>query len=274
MEVLLLADPHLSEYPDNSKGRMFAHSRRLVREAIDTANARRPDLVFWLGDLTHEGTPAVRNAFAEELARLTVPSLQITGNHDVETISAEAFAKQIPVMGQGLLHWDGWTVAVLDTVKQRSPDDPDGFFAPPTLALLRDAIRTADGGPLLTLHHHPPRDRFTNHPDYFTVMAQHPGPAVSIAGHTHMNRYEVVQSCHCLERSAMIVSPIQIHRLSLSPQHLAIEPIDLGDPAWRDTSDHLLATEKSPDAPTINRGPPTAQRVRIDLRPQKGVGSL
>jgi len=232
MRVAVLADPHMSLLPEDRHGRLFTRSRAIVRAAIAAVNRMEPDVAVWLGDLTHEGTPEVRDAFICELAQLRAASLQIVGNHDVEIPSKLAFGSQIPIVQRAVLHWSGWTVAIIDTVVEYAPHDPDGRVTETDAALLREAVTTAAGGPLLVLSHHPPRPEFMANPENFdAALADHTGTAVSLAGHTHANRSERRGRLRLIERSSLIMYPLECHLMELSPSQLTLEPVvfDAGD---------------------------------------------
>ncbi len=266
MRIALLTDPHLSLLPEDKNGRQFTSSRTIVRAAIDQVNAWQPDLAFWLGDLTHEGTPQVRAAFNEQRARLRVPGLQIIGNHDVEVPTKAQFARDIPVIRRGIFQWSGWVVVVLDAVHELSPDDHEGVLTEADLMLLRDAVTLAAGGPLLVFSHHPPRaTRCHNWPMFFEVTAEHEGVAVSIAGHSHMNRYFRGAGWHLIERSSLILYPLEWHELDLSPEALTLRPVppDLGP--LRDTAKAALADHAGDDAVTAYYGDPAAREIHIPV---------
>lgn len=265
MRIALLADPHLSLLPTNERGRRFTDSRAIVRAAIDQINESKPDLACWLGDLTHEGTPAVLDAFAGELRRLTVPSLQIVGNHDVQVPTKARFARTIPVIRRGLFQWAGWVVAVLDPVQELSPEDHDGVFTDADLAMARDAVALAAGGPLLVLCHQPPREgHCTNHAAFFESAAEHAGVGVSIAGHTHANRHERRGRWHVIERASLILHPLQWHLLELTPEALRLEAIDAALPdAMRRQARAALLEHGGQAMAERFEGPPEARRLTI-----------
>jgi len=254
MRIALLADPHLSLLPRNPEDRLLVQSRAIVRAAIDAANAMGPDVAVWLGDLTHEGTPEVREAFVAELSRLRTPSLQIVGNHDVESPTKLGFGRAIPIVQHAVLHWAGWTVVFIDTVVERSPHNPDGELTATDAALLREAVATAAGGPLLVFSHHPPRPECLHNPEAFdAAIAGHAGTVVSIAGHTHANRSERRGRLRLIERSSLIMYPIELHMLELSPGRLALEPVAPDVGAARDAARDL----------TLARGGEAVLRTRF-----------
>ena len=72
---------HLSDFHFDGSPEL----RRALRSLVDSAIARRPDLVVVTGDLSADGRPAELDEVAGELARFgAVPRVVIPGNRDLE----------------------------------------------------------------------------------------------------------------------------------------------------------------------------------------------
>ena len=86
---------HLSDFHFDGSPEL----RRALRSLVDSAIARRPDLVVVTGDLSADGRPAELEEVARELGRFgDVPQVVIPGNRDLEpSVGAPGEARPLPV---------------------------------------------------------------------------------------------------------------------------------------------------------------------------------
>lgn len=131
-------------------------ARRLAR-AVDSINEQHGDagFVIIIGDLTHWGDDAAYDAFATQIARLTMPVHLMMGNHD----DTPAFAARFPAArrdNNGFVQFSfeaaGHRAICLDTSE---PGTHAGRLCPARLGWLRAELE-ADGAPVLLFMHHPP----------------------------------------------------------------------------------------------------------------------
>jgi 3',5'-cyclic AMP phosphodiesterase CpdA len=86
---------HLSDFHFDGSPEL----RRALRTLIDSAIARKPDLVIVTGDLSADGRPAELDEVSHELARFgRVPRVVIPGNRDLEpSVGPPGEARPLPV---------------------------------------------------------------------------------------------------------------------------------------------------------------------------------
>lgn len=233
MQIALLADPHISLLDHDHCGMSLADTSRVVEALIDDVSARAPELVVWMGDLTHEGSEAARQRFAELHRRLPVTSVQFSGNHDVEHIDKAAFAaRSVPCARRQWWQAAGWNLLVVDTVQEHSPDDPNGVLSPADLRFVHDVAQEAKG-PMLVLGHHPMREPCLDPTGFWEAVEPFAGTGVYIAGHSHQDRHDTEHAnrgWHALELAGCVWPPFGYHVASLSPDALTIEPITVQVP--------------------------------------------
>jgi DNA-binding transcriptional LysR family regulator len=225
VKIALIADPHVSLLDRIHCGMNLAVTVDVTEAIIATVERRRPDLVIWMGDLTHEGTEAVRQRFVQLHRRLTVPSLQLMGNHDVEQIHKAGFVDQtVPCIRRQWWQAAGWNLVLVDTVRERSPGDSSGMLSESDLRFLHDVAAEATG-PLLVMGHHPVHDRFMDPDPFFQAVAPLAGTGVYIGAHSHKDRHDVHRSWHRLELAGCCCVPYGYHIVELSPDRMIITPI-------------------------------------------------
>jgi 3',5'-cyclic AMP phosphodiesterase CpdA len=263
MDIALIADPHVSLTAGNSRGRLLERTRDIAARTIADLNRRRPDLVVWLGDLTHEGTPEVRAVFAQLLRQLEPPALQIAGNHDVEAVTKTHFGHRVPIVRRHWMTALGWQVLLIDTVQEYRPDDPTGRVEAIDVQLVKAAAAEASRrrGALLVLGHHPPRQGHLDAEAFFRGVGAPPATAVYVAGHTHQHRYEQIHGWHVIESAGMAMYPLEYRWLTLGPDRLRVNCVapDLGPlreeaAQWLrdiDRADTLYEAHGSPEARDI-----------------------
>lgn len=225
MKIALIADPHVSLLDRVHCGMNLAVTAAVTEAIIADVERRRPGLVVWLGDLTHEGTDAVRQRFAQIHRRLTVPSLQLLGNHDVEQIDKAGFIEQtVPCARRQWWQAAGWNLVLLDTVRERSPQNPNGTLSEADLRFLRDVAVEAKG-PLLVMGHHPMQDRFIDPQPFFDAVSPLAGMGVYLGAHSHKDRYDTHCGWHRLELAGCCCVPYGYHLAQLSPDRMVIAPV-------------------------------------------------
>lgn len=223
MQVALIADPHVSLADAPHSNIRLIDTVAIATAIIDELERRRPGLAIWMGDLTHDGSPAVRRCFKDMVRRVTVPRLWMLGNHDVERVTKQAFADEVvPCVSRMGMKVAGWNVVILDTVPELSPGDPMGRWHDADLRLLSAA---AGDGPLLVLAHHPPRDKYLEMGAFWRAVAGFRGTGVFIGGHSHRDLYSRERGWHLVDVSSCCRQPLGYHLLEISPQGLEIRTV-------------------------------------------------
>ncbi len=237
MKIALIADPHVSLLDRTHCGMRLAENAIITEAVIADVARRRPDLVIWMGDLTHEGTDAVRERFVDLHGGLAVPALQFLGNHDVEHIDKAGFARDtLPCVRRQWWHVAGWDVVVLDTVRELSPSDPSAVLTPAEARFLHDVASEATG-PLLVMGHHPIRPQYLDTSVFWEAVAPHRGTGVYLGGHTHNDRYEVEGDWHLFDVASCCHRPFGYRWLQLSPGRMSLEPITVPVPGVAEGDD-------------------------------------
>lgn len=235
MQIALIADPHVSLLRQPHGEMNLGDTVRMTEAIVADIQCRQPDLVIWLGDLTHENTPVARQQFSQLQSRLTLPSLHLLGNHDVEQIDKAGFAREVvPCLRRQWWQMAGWDLVVLDTVQELSPHDPNGVLGAGDLRFLEE-VAGESAGRLLVMGHHPLRLPYMNPQPFWAAIRSFAGTGVYIGGHSHLNFHQppdvlpaqVAGTWHTLEVSSCCVPPAGYHLLSLSEKSLTIEEIVL-----------------------------------------------
>lgn len=253
MRIALIADPHVSLTDRPHTNIRLIDTLAITAAVVDDVEHAKPDLVIWMGDLTHEGSPEVRAAFKQLASRLTVPSLWMMGNHDVERISKSAFAQAIgPCVRRMLMQVAGWNLVILDTVPELTPHNPLAHWSPADTHFLRDAVQEA-AGPMLVIAHHPPRSRYMSMQHLWQTLAGFKGTGVFIGGHSHRDMYTHEQGWHLVDVSSCCREPFGYHLLELSPQALTITAMPV-----KATTTGPLPTHWQPDEPVFPLHIPTS----------------
>jgi predicted MPP superfamily phosphohydrolase len=160
---------HLTDFHLGSRGAPYG----LLRRAVATAVALKPDLIALTGDYFHRGQPNTLD-FLAPLAK-TAPTLAVLGNHDYmqRTIGAELIVREMERQGITVLRND-LTAFVHDGVAGVVVGFDDDVRGPG--ADVGGIVRRMQGrGPRLVLVHEPDVvDRF---PDRWASL--------TLSGHTH-----------------------------------------------------------------------------------------
>lgn len=226
MKLALVADPHLSFLKATHEGGLdLSHTPAIIKAVIDDLERRRPDLTVWTGDLTHEGTPNIRNAFRDLYQTLTVPSLAFVGNHDVELGTKHQFAQVIPTVRRTWLAAFGWDVLIVDTVRELS-QDTSGDLSEVDIQLINSAASTSKGS-LLIMGHHPLSSKWMSGEPFWEAVRPFKGTGVYIGSHTHEDRYEFVNNWHVIEIGSASVFPYGYRWLELSHDCLTLKRIQV-----------------------------------------------
>ena len=157
---LQLSDLHIVEEGARASG--ILDTRSILKAAIDRLLEMRAgldplDAVLVSGDISDDGSED-SYAFAKaELERLGLPVYVVPGNHDAREPFRAAFAKAAKMPSSGLIDWCstiGYTLVVgLDTLVE---GQGGGRVREGSLELLRNALDTWEGGPVVVMLHHPP----------------------------------------------------------------------------------------------------------------------
>ncbi len=130
-----------------------------LRRAIESINALHADASFCIvtGDLTHHGQRQAYVALAAELSQLTIPCLQILGNHDHRETYRDVFSP-VPDDGNGfvqsVLPVEGLgRFLLLDT---NEPGVHHGVFCARRAAWLRERLCESPEEAVTLFMHHPP----------------------------------------------------------------------------------------------------------------------
>ena len=227
MRIAVIADPHISQLDYEHCGMPLNRSIPNLHAVVESVNRERPDLAVWLGDLTHEGTPQVRAAFALIRRELRVPDVALVGNHDVETISKRDFARSTPIVRRMWLSADGWDIAFIDTVQEFSPADPNGVITEADGVFLRDMARHSPRN-LLVFSHHPINPDFTRETERFMGAVESlDGLVVHLGGHSHVSRRQEDGRRRLIEVESCNM-PLSWQRVELGESDLRLERIDVG----------------------------------------------
>lgn len=225
MKIALVADPHVSLLEHTHCGMALGDNTAVTRAVIADINRHRPDMVIWMGDLTHEGTAEVRRCFADLHTRLEVPSVAFLGNHDVEHIDKAGFAREtIPCARRMWWHMAGWNVVLLDTVRELSPDDPSGILSASESRFLRD-VADESSGPMLVMGHHPLRPRYFDTQAFFNAASSCHSTGVYLGAHSHNDHYERSGAWHVFDIASCCHRPFGYRLMELSSRRLSITPV-------------------------------------------------
>lgn len=153
MKFIHLTDTHVI-----GGGRLLygADPARRLAQAVDSINAEHADAAFVIvtGDLTHWGDAPAYEAFAAQIARLSMPVHLMVGNHDHTPDFAARFP-DAPRDPYGFVQFSfdtGFGRAIcLDT---STPGSHAGSLCPQRLDWLAQQLTTP--GPVLLFMHHPP----------------------------------------------------------------------------------------------------------------------
>lgn len=234
MDIALIADPHVSLLEHTHCGMRLAETAPVTEAVIADVVQRRPDLVIWMGDLTHDGTEAVRRRFLDLHGQLNVPTLQFLGNHDVEHIDKAGFSREtVPCVRRQWWHVAGWDLVVLDMVRELSPEDKSATLSSAEARFLHDVASEATG-PLLVMGHYPVRSQYFDTSLFWDAVAPHQGTGVYLGGHTHNDRYEVEGDWHLFDVASCCQRPFGYHWMELHPQGLTIRPVSVEMPKFPD----------------------------------------
>ena len=80
----VVGDPHISEKPENRKGRLFVESAMILRDMVEQFNDAELDFVLIAGDVTNFGTAGEYAVARDVLDKLNCPLLAVPGDHDVD----------------------------------------------------------------------------------------------------------------------------------------------------------------------------------------------
>lgn len=184
----------------------FAWDASRYAQAVEAANALRPDFVVMGGDMVDD--PDDEAQYAELLrvtAALEVPMHWVPGNHDIghdtnvpTTASMAAYRRRFGPDHYAVQH-RGATLLVVDTAvwvhADRVPDEWDAQLADLRAQL---AAARARGGPIIVCGHHPLFTRSPDEPDdYWNVpterrtllldLLEGHGVRLYLCGHWHRN---------------------------------------------------------------------------------------
>ena len=82
--IAALADPHVSDKPENRKGRLFVESASILRDVANAAEAASCDLMIIAGDLTNDSRQAEFTAVKQALKGFTREIIMAPGDHDIQ----------------------------------------------------------------------------------------------------------------------------------------------------------------------------------------------
>ncbi len=236
MRIAIVADPHVSLLTKIHYGLDLSHTQTITAAVVAELNVRRPDLVIWLGDLTHENTDEARQRFIEIRAGLNVANLALVGNHDVQLITKHDFGGLTPIVRRQWWHVAGWSLVMVDTVRELAPHDSSGHIDDATEAFLREAALDAAARqmPLLVLGHQPPMPEGMKPEGFWRAMAGVKLRGVFIGGHTHVDRVRRAEDpaittaggeWTVIEVASCCVAPTGYRLLTLQPGAMALDAV-------------------------------------------------
>jgi Icc protein len=211
-ELAVVADPHVGVRSEGTS-KIFQHSERHFRNAIEDAAARGVDAVLSVGDITKDGEPYNYDAVDAILADLDVPFYGVPGNHDVpkrrdghDNVSVAEYADTYAT-GEYPFHVQVGDVDVvgLNTAGSREYlyDSHEGGIPEGKRETVRETIAAADD-PIVLSHYNLPAtfDQLRAHRDAVEPAMHMPpttrdgdafvetlaagDPAVVFTGHLHM----------------------------------------------------------------------------------------
>jgi Icc protein len=151
LRITHLTDPHLFGGADESLRGIATLPSLGATLAHAQSTAWPPDALLVTGDIVQHD-PAGYPHFRRLLSGLGVPVLCLPGNHDDPVAMRRELAQQPFVLG-GHVDIKGWRIVLLDS---HVAEGAHGLLAPAQLALLEQALTTADRlHCLVCLHHHP-----------------------------------------------------------------------------------------------------------------------
>ena len=158
---------------------------------------RRPDVVLVTGDLADKGVPAEYALVRDELARLSLPTYVIPGNHDRREPLRAAFGGDgyLP-MGEDFLHYavdlGPLHLIGLDSLVEGAPH---GELCALRLGWLERTLAASSLRPTIVMLHHPPFATGIAHMDAMglatgasaltTLIGRYPNVERILCGHVH-----------------------------------------------------------------------------------------
>jgi DNA repair exonuclease SbcCD nuclease subunit len=174
--LALIADPHVGVRSEGTS-KIFQHTERNLRNAVEDINARDVDVALSVGDLTKDGEDYNYDAVEEILADLEAPFYAVPGNHDVpkagdrhETMPVTEFADRYSPSGAFpfQLEVDDVDLVGVNTAGSREYlyDSHEGGLGPDADAV-RETLAAADD-PVVVSHYNLPAmfDQLRAHRDH------------------------------------------------------------------------------------------------------------
>ena len=225
MLLAQLSDLHACAPGELAYGRVDTNAA--LAKAVDAVLRldRRPDAVLVTGDLADKGVAAEYALVREELARLSLPTYVIPGNHDRREPLRAAFA------GDGYLPTDGpflhyaldlgpIRLIALDSLVE---GQPHGELCALRLGWLERMLEAASLRPTVVMLHHPPFATGIAHMDAMglatgagaltTLIARYPNVERVLCGHVHRS----VQARFAGTIASIAPSPAHAVALELIP---------------------------------------------------------
>lgn len=151
--LVQLSDSHLFADPQGTL--LGVNTRDSLRHVIAQVRREQPriDLLLCTGDLSQDASVASYQAFQELTAVLSAPARWLPGNHDEARVMASVAQGGEPV--RAVTDIGAWRIVMLDSSVLGATH---GMLAADQLALLDEALATAQGRHCLVCLHHQPVD--------------------------------------------------------------------------------------------------------------------
>ncbi len=190
LRLIQFTDPHL--YGNEAETLRGIATLPALKAALSDAQqsaAWPPDVVLVTGDLVQDDAGGYAH-FRRVFGSLGMPVLCIPGNHD-DPAAMRRELRSAPFSVDGFCDFGAWRIVLLDSFL---PGSASGRLSEKTLALMDDALRTAEGRHcLVTLHHHPiamssrwlDRVGLENAEEFFERLDRHHNVRAVVWGHVH-----------------------------------------------------------------------------------------
>lgn len=202
LHLVQLTDPHL--FADPAGSMLGLNTRDSLRHVIAQVRRQQPriDLLLCTGDLSQDASAASYQAFGALTDGLSQATRWLPGNHDDTRVMGQV--AQGSALMQAVTDLGAWRIVMLDSAV---PGATHGCLAPAQLALLDDALASADGRHCLVCCHHQPVDigcawmapiGLRNADELLARVARHRQVKAVLWGHVHQEWDEVREGLRLL----------------------------------------------------------------------------
>lgn len=190
LRLIQFTDPHLyGSEAETLRGIATLPALKTALADAQQSAAWPPEVVLVTGDLVQDDVGGYAH-FRALFGNLGMPVLCIPGNHDDAAVLRKEL-RRAPFCVDGFRDFGAWRIILLDS---SVPGSASGRLSAKSLAMMEDALRTADGRHcLVTLHHHPiamcsrwlDRVGLENSEEFFASLDRHHNVRAVVWGHVH-----------------------------------------------------------------------------------------